>query len=221
MIIIAFGLGLIISVPLGPLGQMMLNRVIYRGFWHGFSIAILSAIADFIVCEFFLVGTVSVGSLNPWIKIGLQIAGLLFLAYIGVKEIILPLVGAQKYKATESTKKAAEKLRFDEKMMLKNIATVISYYVSNPTYLAFWLSFSVLINQKFIVIHDLLHFTLFSFFFAAGTLTCQYVAISLVKKAAKTSVKREILKYISIPLYSATIVYFFYLITRNLLHVLV
>lgn len=221
MIFMAFGLGLIISVPLGPLGQMMLNRVVDRGFWHGFSIAILSSIADFIICEFFLVGTVSIGSFNPWIKIGLQIAGLLFLAYIGVMELILPMLKAKKHKAMENTKKATEKLRFDKKTMLKNIVTVLSYYISNPTYLAFWLSFSVLINQKFIVHHDLLHFTLFSFFFAAGTLTCQYVAILLVKKAAKTGVKREILKYISIPLYSATIVYFFYLVTQNLLHVLV
>ncbi len=221
MIFIAFGIGLIISVPLGPLGQMMLNRAVDSGFWHGFTIAILAALADFIVCEFFLIGTVSVGAISPWVKIVLQLAGLVFLFYMGVKEIILPFIKNKRNKTPENKDKdLAKNLKIDEKSILKNIAVVVSYYISNPTYLAFWLSFSVLINQKFIVQHDLLHSTLFSLFFAFGTLTCQYIAIKVVQGATINEKMQDVLKYISIPLYSGTILYFIYHVTQNIIQII-
>ncbi len=221
MIFIAFGIGLIISVPLGPLGQMMLNRAVDSGFWHGFSIAILAALADFIVCDFFLIGTVSVGAISPWVKIVLQLAGLVFLFYMGVKEIILPFIKNKRNKTPEKKEnEVTEKLKLDKKSILKNIAVVVSYYLSNPTYLAFWLSFSVLINQKFIVQHDLLHYTLFSLFFALGTLTCQYIAIKIVQGATINSKMLDVLKYISIPLYSGTLLYFIYHVTQNIIQII-
>ena len=221
MIFIAFAIGLIISVPLGPIGQMMLNRSLDKGFWNGFSIAVIVTIVDFILCESFLVGTVSLSSLNPWIMIALQIIGLLFLSYIGIKELILPLIKNRKhkvdlYKVNLENKDTVNNIKLDKNTLFKNVATVLIYYVSNPTYLAFWLSFSVLINQKFIVHHDLLHYTLFSLFFAFGALSVQYITILFVKKATKIGLKKEILKYISIPIYSTTILYFFYTITQNL-----
>lgn len=216
MIIIAFVLGLIIAVPLGPLGQMMLNRAINKGFWHGFSIAILSSIADFIFCEFFLIGTISIGAINPWIKIILQTAGLIFLFYIGTKEFILPLIKS-KYDKIHITKAivAKEKLKFNKKVLFKNTVMVGSYYISNPMGFAFWLSISVLINQKFIFHHDLLHYTLFSLFLAFGTLVSQYISILFVKK---TGVKKDIFKYIAIPLYSVTLIYFAFYVAQNILH---
>jgi len=218
MILIAFGLGLIISVPLGPLGQMMLNRAIDRGFWHGFSIAVLSSIADFILCEFFLIGTISIGAINPWIKAILQIAGLVFFFYIGVKEFILPLIKSKRDKNHKiKTIVAEKKTKLDEKLLLKNIVVVGSYYISNPMIFAFWISISVLINQRFISHHDLLHYTLFSLFFAGGTLFCQYISLLFVRKAAKAGVKRDLLKYMAIPLYSATLIYFAFHITQNIL----
>lgn len=221
MVLIAFGLGLIISVPLGPLGQMMLNRAIDRGFWHGFSIAILSSIANFILCEFFLIGTISIRAINPWIKIILQIAGLVFLSYIVAKEFILPLIKSKRDKThTAKAIVANEKLKLDEKLLLKNIVVVGSYYISNPMGLAFWLSISVLINQKFISHHDLLHYTLFSLFLAIGTLVCQYISLLFVKKAAETGVKRDLLKYMAIPLYSVTLIYFTFHVTQNILQII-
>ena len=221
MIFIAFGIGLIISAPFGPLGQMMLNRAVDNGFWHGFSIAILATLADFIVCEFFLIGTVSVGAISPWVKIAIQLIGLVFLFYMGVKEIIIPFIKNKRDKTPEKKdNEVAEKLKFDKKSILKNIAIVMSYYISNPTYLAFWLSFSVLINQKFIVQHDLLHYTLFSLFFAIGALTCQYIAIKIVRRATINSKVPDVLKYISIPLYSGTILYFIYHVAQNIIQII-
>lgn len=222
MVLIAFFLGLIISIPFGPLGQMMLNRAINKSFWNGFSIAILSSISDFIFCEFFLIGTVSIETINPWIKIILQTVGLVFLSYIGAKEFILPLIKSKRDK-NHTTKAivAKEKHKFDKKLLLKNIVLVGSYYISNPMGYAFWLSISVLINQKLIFQHDLLHYTLFSLFLAFGTLTCQYISILFVKKiGVKIGVKKDMLKYMTIPLYSIALIYFAFHVTQNILQII-
>jgi len=79
---------------------------------------------------------------------------------------------------------------------------------------AFWITFSALINQKFIPKHDMFHYMLFSFIFSLGALMCQYVSIMVVMKI-KGNIE-QIIKYISAPLYSAVIVYFLYIIIRNI-----
>jgi len=219
MIFIAFALGLIVSLPLGPIGQMMLNRLIDKGFWDGFSIAIIVTIVDFILCESFLIGTVSLSSFNPWIMIALQIAGLLFLTYIVIKEQILPIVISRSSKTDLDHEEIVKNIKLNKNTLFKNVFTVLIYYISNPTYLAFWLSFSVLVSQKFIIHHDLLHYTLFSLFFAFGALSVQYIAIIFVKKATKLGLKKEILNYVSIPIYSIAIIYFFYIITQNIIQI--
>jgi threonine/homoserine/homoserine lactone efflux protein len=219
MIFIAFALGLIVSLPLGPIGQMMLNRLIDKGFWDGFSIAIIVTIVDFILCESFLIGTVSLSSFNPWIMIALQIAGLLFLTYIVIKEQILPIVISRSSKTDLDHEEIVKNIKLNKNTLFKNVFTVLIYYISNPTYLAFWLSFSVLVSQKFIIHHDLLHYTLFSLFFAFGALSVQYITILFVKKATKFGLKKEILNYVSIPIYSIAIIYFFYIITQNIIQI--
>ncbi len=219
MIFIAFALGLIVSLPLGPIGQMMLNRLIDKGFWDGFSIAIIVTIVDFILCESFLIGTVSLSSFNPWIMIALQIAGLLFLTYIVIKEQILPIVIRRSSKTDLDHEEIVKNIKLNKNTLFKNVFTVLIYYISNPTYLAFWLSFSVLVSQKFIIYHDLLHYTLFSLFFAFGALSVQYITILFVKKATKLGLKKEILNYVSIPIYSIAIIYFFYIITQNIIQI--
>ena len=196
----------------------MLNRAVDKGFWHGFSIAIIGAIADFFLCETFLIGTVSIGVLNPWLKIILQLTGLIFLLYIGIKELILPFFIDRKDKTSTSHKdRLTGKLKLNGKTMLKNLFLVGIYYLSNPTYIAFWITFSALINQKFISHHNLFNYTLFSIIFSLGSLMCQYISILFVRKIGKSGVKKGVLKYISIPLYSVTIIYFFYLVAHNIL----
>ncbi len=218
MVIAAFGFGLLYSVPLGSLGQIMLNRAVDKGFWQAFSIATIGAIADFFLCETFLIGIVSIGDLNPWLKITLQLTGLIFLFYIGIKELILPLFIGRKGKTTTSHKdKLTRKPKLNGKTILENVFLVGIYYLSNPTYIAFWITFSALINQKFISHHSLFYYTLFSVIFSFGSLMCQYISILFCKKDRKEQRKKSIFKYTSIILYSVTIIYFFYLVAHSML----
>jgi threonine/homoserine/homoserine lactone efflux protein len=218
MVIAAFFLGMIYSVPLGPLGQIMLNRSIDRGFWHGFSIAIIGVLADFFLCETFLIGTGNI-VLSSELRIALQGIGLVFLFYIGIKELILPAIYRGHIDKTNASydNGTIQKIKFDGKSLLKNLFLVMVYYISNPAILVFWISFSALINQTFIHQQNLFNYTLFSLTFASGTLTCQYLSILFVNKIEKFSKIKGVLKYISSTLYIITISYFFYLTVQNIL----
>ncbi len=72
MIIIAFFIGLLFSIPIGPLGIIMLKRSVDKGFREGFSIAIIDSIAGFIFSLSILMGIGQV-EFDPAIKLVAQI----------------------------------------------------------------------------------------------------------------------------------------------------
>ena len=199
MIIIAFFIGLVFSVPIGPLGMIMLKRSIDKGFWEGFSIAIIDAIVGFIFSLSFLIGIGQV-ELDPAIKLTAQLVGLLFLISIGIKEVFL-----KKHK--HQTEK---NILFNKGSFPGNLFLVIGYYISNPTIWAFWISISVYANNNLINEGNLFNFILFSFLYALGVLTTQYLAIQLMKNIERFEKARSTIKYVSSGIFIVTLSYFFY-----------
>lgn len=199
MIIIAFFIGLIFSVPIGPLGMIMLKRSVEKGFWEGFTIAIINAFAGFIFSLSFLIGIGQV-ELDPTIKLIAQLIGLLFLSWIGIKEIFL-----------KNHKHQTEKnISLNKKSILRNLILVISYYISNPTLWAFWINISVYANTNLINESKLFNYVLFSFLYALGDLTTQYLAIQLMKNIERFEKTKIAIKYVSSGLLIVTLSYFFY-----------
>ena len=216
MLVIAFLMGIVYSVPLGPLGQIMLNKAINKGFWHGFSMAIIGAGANFVYAFAFLMGT---GSLifNSKLRITIQIIGLLFLLYVGAKEILIPLIFNYKKKKSRELEKSGEpEIQFNGKVFLTNFFTVMSYFISNPTIVAFWINMSALINLKLIHQYSLWNYALFSSIFSFGTLTCQYLAILIVKRAQRNYKLNGMARHVSLSLFVITVTYFIYLTIHNL-----
>jgi putative LysE/RhtB family amino acid efflux pump len=84
MVALAFIIGLIIAIPIGPLGQIIINRSLNRGFWHGFSLAIIDAFVNGILCVVFLYGISSL-EMQPVLKLVLNIIGFTFLLFVGIK----------------------------------------------------------------------------------------------------------------------------------------
>jgi threonine/homoserine/homoserine lactone efflux protein len=216
MVIAAFLIGIVYSVPLGLLGQIMLNRSINRGFWHGFSIGIAGAFFNFIYCQIFLIG---MGSLviDPRIKVAIQIFGLLFLLYVGIKEILLPNVFRQSNRNNKELHTTpVEDTRFNVKTLIKTFLLVFTFFISSPTIIAFWINMSRVINNTFIHHKNLMNYTLFSLAFALGILTCQYLSISAFKKVRQILKIKTIAKYASVFVFMATISYFAYVTARDI-----
>lgn len=196
MIITAFFIGLLFSVPVGSLGMIMLKRSVDKGFWEGFSIAIIDSIAGFIFSLLFLMGIGQV-DFDPAIKLVAQIFGLLFLLIIGLKEIFFK-------------NKEKNKLNLNKGSNLGNLFLVFGYYVSNPTIWAFWLNVSVFINSNFIHQNTLANYALFSLFYASGALICQYLSIQLIKNLDQFEKVKSLIQPASSALFVITLSYFFF-----------
>ena len=205
MIIAAFFLGLAFSIPLGPLGQIMLKRAMNRGFWHGFSIALFDAMACFAFSVVFLIGMEQL-ALNPIVKLTAQIAGLLFLLFMGIREIFF----------SPQRKSVKKEFSLSRGMVIGNLFLVLGYYVSNPTIWAFWINFSAFINETIIVQQNLVNYILFSALYALGVLTCQYLAILLFKNIGRFEKAKTAIKFASSGAIIITISYFFYLTIQDL-----
>lgn len=199
MIIIAFFIGLVLSVPIGPLGMIMLKRSTEKGFWAGFSIAIIDSIAGFLFCLTFLVGFAQI-VVDPNIKLIAQVAGLLFLLFIGIKEIFFNV----------NKQNSKKNIVLNKGSLIGNLLLVIGYYISNPTLWAFWINISVYVNSNLISQNSLLSYILFSFLYALGVLTTQYLAIKLMKNIERFETAKQTLKYVSTGLFVVTLSYFFY-----------
>ena len=217
MVIAAFIMGIIYSVPLGPLGQIMLNRAVTRGFWHGFSMGIIGAIANFFYCQIFLIGTSDL-ILNPRLRMAIQLFGLLFLLYVGFKEILLPNIFTKKKNKKSKNKDTPllQETTFDGKAFFKTFLLVITYFIANPTAIAFWINMSVLINHTFIHHQNLFNYFIFSLAFALGTLACQYFSILFFKRIRQFTKTKFIAKYVSSSLFLTAIIYFFYITIQNI-----
>lgn len=197
MIIIAFFIGLIFSVPIGPLGMIILKRSVEKGFWEGFTIAIIDAIAGFVFSLSFLIGIGQL-ELDPTIKLIAQLLGLVFLFWIGIKEVFFK---KNKYEKNITLNKGS---------LLGNLILVIGYYIANPSLWAFWINVSVYANSNLLNERNLFNSILFSLFYALGVLTTQYLAIQLMKKIEQFEKVKIPIKYSSSFLFIVTFIYFFY-----------
>ena len=200
MIAFAFFIGLLFSIPLGPLGQIMLRRAMDQGFWQGFSIAIMDAAAGFTISLLFLFGAGQL-NLDPTLRLIAQIAGLLFLIFIGIKEIFYPA----KNKNTE------KKVPVSGGRLIENILMVIGYYISNPTIWIFWINLAGFVYQFQIIEKNSEQYFVFSVLYALGVLACQYLAIILIRNMKKFDKTKATLKYLSSGAFVITFSYFFYL----------
>lgn len=199
MIIIAFLIGLIFSVPIGPLGMIMLKRSVEKGFWEGFSIAIIDAIVGFIFSLTFIIG---IGQLefDPIIKLIAQLFGLIFLVYFSVKEVFFKKHKYQKEKI----------ILLNKGSLLGNLFLVIGYYIANPSLWAFWINISLYANSYLYNGSNLINSILFCLFYALGTLTTQYLAIRFMKNMERYEKTKTAMKYVSSGLFIVTLSYFIY-----------
>ncbi len=197
MIIIAFFIGLIFSVPIGPLGMIILTRSVEKGFWEGFTIAIIDAIAGFVFSLSFLIGIGQL-ELDPTIKLIAQLLGLVFLFWIGIKEVFF------------KKNKYEKNITLNKSSILGNLILVIGYYIANPSLWAFWINVSVYANSNLLNERNLFNSILFSLFYALGVLTTQYLAIQLMKNIEQFEKVKIPIKYFSSFLFIVTFIYFFY-----------
>jgi len=176
----AFILGLVVSVPIGSIGQLMISRSIKYGFWAGLSIGLFSALMDATYCEFGLVG-ISLMSNSVEIRAIVQGVGLIVLLYFGYRNFrpVKELPG--------NDEEYDGKICFNVK---QNWATYVKYFpvvligsASNPTTFAFWLSMANLLRSTILAHEGVREFTVFSAGVGTGSAVCQYIILRLLHRS--------------------------------------
>ncbi len=119
-IITAFGIGLGVSIPLGPIGILCIQRTMNKGFFAGFISGVGAASADIIYA---IVAGFGISIIKDFLieyQMPIRIIGSLFLAFVGYKIFI------------SNPAKEIRKLRNEGQNYFKDFITSFLVTISNP-----------------------------------------------------------------------------------------
>lgn len=126
MIIKGLILGFSVAAPIGPIGILCINRCLRNGFWSGLSTGMGAASADVIYALIAGLGISAVSEFLLSEKLMIQVAGLAFLLYLGLK-IFFEKPG-RKASTPES------------KNLLADYATSLGLTITNPMTILFFIA---------------------------------------------------------------------------------
>ncbi len=216
IVIIAFVLGVITSIPVGAVGQLMINRLMKEGFREGFSIGVFAALLDAIYCEISLIG-ISLIFDSIEVRSFVQGLSLLVLLYYGYKQI-LPLK-----QSTEKNNQHADLPEPDRKSFwtsdIKHYLIVLIAAIGNPTMFAFWVNMAHVLRSSILMDMGIREFTLFSGVVGFGSAFCQYVVLRIVRdvRLFHSPTKKLVVHWLSASIFILTISYFIYQYFEQLL----
>lgn len=85
LILTGFGLGLLISAPVGPVNILCIQRTLAKGFWAGFAIGLGAIGADFLISVAAALGITALSGLMNTYETQIQFIGGLILVIFGAK----------------------------------------------------------------------------------------------------------------------------------------
>ncbi len=85
LILTGFGLGLLISAPVGPVNILCIQRTLAKGFWAGFAIGLGAIGADFLISVAAAMGITALSGLMNTYETEIQFIGGFILLIFGIK----------------------------------------------------------------------------------------------------------------------------------------
>jgi threonine/homoserine/homoserine lactone efflux protein len=212
----AFVLGFVISIPIGAVGQLMINRALKYGLSAGLSIGLFSALLDATYCELALIG-ISLVINSVEIRLLVQGMGLIVLLYFGYKNFRpkKELSVIDDNSSTTSTNNHEQKWTSH----LKYFPVVLMATVSNPTMLAFWVNMAQVLRSSVLTNAGVREFTLFSVGVGLGSALCQYIVLQTIRQARlfRLPKSRVFIQWVSAFIFMFTMAYFIYQFFKELL----
>ncbi len=216
IVIVAFVLGVITSIPVGVVGQLMLNRLMKEGFRASFAVGLFSALLDAIYCEIGLVG-ISLVFDSIVMRSLIQGLSLLILLSYGYKHL-LPTSRTQ-YSDIQSTVEVSRNSNKKNSSHLKHFFIVLTATIGNPTLFAFWVNMAHVLRSSVLVDMGIREYTLFSVTVGLGSAFCQYIVLRIVRSVRlfHSPTKRMVIHWFSASIFMLTISYFIYQYFEQLL----
>jgi len=212
----AFVLGLVISIPIGAVGQLMINRAMKYGLSAGLMIGLFSALLDATYCELALIG-ISLVINSVEIRSLVQGMGLIVLLYFGYKNFR----PKKELSVTDDNSSTTPSNNHEQKWTshLKYFPVVLMATVSNPTMLAFWVNMAQVLRSSVLTDAGVREFTLFSVGVGLGSALCQYIVLQTIRHVRLFHLpkRRVVIQWVSASIFMFTMAYFIYHFFKELL----
>jgi len=214
IILIAFIIGAVASMPLGALGVYMFERMEKDGFRAGLSIGLTAAFVDTFYCAITLFGiTLVIGT--PVLHFIVQLVGLILLLYVGVKYLFIDKKKLRDFKSQSIVQKSERMSKILSHFQGTVVVFILTF--SNPTLLAFWVNMANLLHGSILKNGDILEYLVFSVSVGFGSAFCQYCALRFIQKVHHSNVKmRALTRWIGSTIFIITIVYFGIQVVKSL-----
>ena len=206
--IVGFAIGAVVSIPLGALGAIMIDRTLREGLWAGLSLGLMSAGTTALCCEVSLQGFALLQPL-PKLQVAVQALGLALLIFIGVRNIFFPSRTAVSSLNRASCQVAGANDRWAHH--LQDLFLVLAYTFLNPTSYAFWANLATVLHFTVLRPGDLSQNLIFSAGVGVGSAGSQYVSLILLQDAAdRFPAARSVVRRIGGVIFTATVITFGY-----------
>jgi arginine exporter protein ArgO len=194
-VFIGLVIGFIAAIPLGPVNVYVISQTMKRGFFHGLSAGITTAVLDTTYCMIALIGVSQItSSLNKYLSLMKALAAFVLL--------VLAVRLAQHSRKYRSARAIEPKI--PSSFSAKTILGVVALYVSNPSLYFFWLGVAGLVTSHYWVTEKGAIPWLFAFSCGAGgflwyLILTRYVATKHQQFSPKTF--RRIFEVMSVILF--------------------
>lgn len=177
---VGFVIGFLTCVPIGPINVAVLSKGLRESFAHGISLAIGAALMDFVYASAAMFGFFAIFQ-SPDVSIIFQLLGFILLVYFGVKNIRSKPVPVN------------NNVRLPLKRELHSSFWVgVFLYLSNPTFLAYWITAAGVIQAYKLVIAQWIDNLFFAVGVGVGAATWFYVLLKFFHRRT-LSIKPETL----------------------------
>jgi len=160
--------GLIISIPIGPINVAVISKGFKKGFREAFEIGLGAASMDFLYSAAAMLGFSAIVH-KLTVNIIFQIIGFLLLLYLGLRDLTAKV---ESYRYENLTTRNG---KFHSALLVG-----VFMYVSNPTLIAFWITFSGVVQSYESIIRNAGDGILFAIGVGIGTALWYYSLLKVI-----------------------------------------
>ncbi|MCL5033491.1 MAG: LysE family translocator [Bacteroidetes bacterium] len=160
--------GMIISIPLGPINVAVISKGFKQGFKSAFAVGLGASAMDFLYCGATMLG---LSAIVHRIEVNaiFQIIGFLLLAYLGIRDVTTKV---ESFRYESIVPRAG---RFHSAFLVG-----VFMYVSNPTLVAFWIMLSGIIQSSGMLATGMDGVALFALGVGSGTAFWYYLLLKAI-----------------------------------------
>ncbi|MCL4510670.1 MAG: LysE family transporter [Bacteroidetes bacterium] len=161
-------IGLVVSIPIGPINVMVISKGFKQGFKNAFAVGLGASAMDFLYSGASMLGLSAIVH-KIEVNVIFQIIGFLLLLYLGIRDV------TTKVESFRYENFVPKNGRFHSAFLVG-----VFMYISNPTLVAFWITLSGMIQSSGTIVNSLGDGMFFALGVGSGTALWYYSLLKAI-----------------------------------------